>query len=216
MTIYGNKDQLHIGEMYYVEVEQHKDCHIFTVKDCKGVVFQVVQKGKNPCYGFFRRLNGSEWIVFGSSKEYGFKYFDLTNRNMYGDVLSIHRHARYRNVLANPTGEYLAYIDGNTRELDFMNIRNLGTQQEPACHYVITEDDTDRWYNGEEVYYTFKDHKLEGIEWISNYRLRYRRGTYDLIFDMTGDYLGGNAELLWSEVTLFSLLESLVKNDNIY
>ena len=161
----------------------------------------------NQYYDIFERKDGT-CVAYGGSEEFGFNFLNITKR--WSDHCP--QLYKYRNVCSNPTGEYLVFIDENG-ELEVVCIRKLGKTKNPlfSLFYAIIVDKTGRWYD-DSLYYTFKDSSLDCVEWVSDYKFVYTCGTYHLVFDVEGDK---HASLEWHEVTLFSLLSKVVKNDNI-
>ena len=174
--------------------------HLVTIKRPNGShLSQYTQKG-NLYYDFFKRRDGSEWVAIGSDGEFGIRFFNLSLGGIpYYDTGPISRYT-YHNVLASPTGEYMLLVN-DSDSIDFISIKG----DKNICLFMSIEDKEGRWYEVEELY-TFQDRKIYKAEWISNDRLIYRSGVYDLIFEMPENPIGGNVKLEWRYTTLFSLL----------
>lgn len=166
------------------------------------VIFQFLQKG-NVYYDFFKRGN-EEWAVITSDEEISVKFYDIANRQMYVHLAP----CKFRKVLVNPTGEYMMYNWGVRHNwIDFLNIRNVN-----ECRHICFAP---KWYEKEgldSALYNYCDAQNR-VEWISDYRLKYSNGIYEIIYDMTRDAtcLNFEVDIEWREVTLFDILHKTLE-----
>jgi len=181
---------------YWIEKEKERDgLTTFTVRNNRGIIVQEEFYG-NTYYDFLQRKNESVWIVYGSDCTEGLNFFDLTSNRTCTTQGHISEYQTFTGVLANPTGEYIAVIGKNYKQLEFINIRNVGSSDKPPCHFVwILEHDDD-----------YEEENFDRSEWISDYTFMTMHPTYNLLFDMTGDLQGRDASVRTEDVTLFDLL----------
>jgi hypothetical protein len=168
-------------------------------------LLQYTQKGK-LYYDFFKKKDGNDWVVIGSDGEYGARLFNLSRGAIPYHCGPINQFV-YRNVLVNPTGEYLMLVPIDWNAIEFVSIKS---DNRHSWFIMLIEDEyreeENGWYEIEE-FYTLQDGKLDHVEWVSDYRLVYRIGIYELTFDVEDP--SGDVKLEWRHTTLFKLLSRI-------
>jgi len=173
---------------------------------------EVVHESKNCCgkvyYDFFKKEDGSEWVVFGTNAFAGFTLFNLVKRELrrYAYTTIAGRFC-FKYIKANETGEYLFCVTSNL-DFDFIDLRSV---VDPT--YMSINDSSDRWYSGEGDFYTGEENNIllewmvERVEWLSEYIFIFRNAMYNLIFTI----IDGNLYLEWHNTTLFEKLQHSLK-----
>lgn len=171
---------------------------VVAIRDRGELISRCRQTGRLH-YQFFQK-GDKEWVVFGSEKSYGFRFMCLSDRHMYYYPKNELRYAIH-GLLINPTCDYLMFING-IQSIDFMRITTTGTT---TCIDMVIQDK--KW----ELYNFLQESSLDKVEWISDFRMIYRCGMYDLIFEMPKDFACRNVTVEWYEASLFDLLRNSIE-----